>query len=88
MRRSAVSISGKVFGSPNGPATLTEITRHEVGHCLGLGHANFDDLMDPYVGGANQISTRGVEGVLKAQHWALKENASSPYQSSLGSVNC
>ena len=74
-----LQVSGKVFGTPNGPETLGEIARHELGHCLGLGHANFDDLMDPTVGGQADISRCDVEAVRQANHWYFIDQADTPH---------
>ena len=41
-------------------------------------HANFDDLMDPYVGGSDKISSCNVEGVKAANHWKLADGVSAP----------
>ena len=74
VRHVNLSISGSAFGNPNLLATITEITAHEGGHAIGLGHANFPNLMDPVVGGVTAISTCDVQGVLAANAWALVDN--------------
>lgn len=83
-----LTISLKSFGSPNDQDTVAEITRHEMGHALGLGHANFDDLMDPTVGGVNTISSCDVDGVAEAQHWKLVDASSTPHQPHVNHVGC
>jgi len=83
-----LSISGKAFGSPNKQATIAEITRHEMGHALGLNHANFDDLMDPTVGGKDTISSCDVEGVKEANHWKLVDKVSDPHHPHVDHVGC
>ena len=83
-----IQISGKAFGDPNNQATIGEIARHEVGHALGVGHATFDDLMDPVVGGVATISSCDVAGVLEANRWVLLDNGPIPIASSLDEVDC
>ena len=84
----SLSISGSAFGSPSNQATIAEIVRHEMGHALGLGHANFDDLMDPWVGGANVISACDVAGVQEANHWKLVDLEVTPHIPHVTSVSC
>lgn len=89
VRSVKVAISGQAFGRPNNAATVAEITRHEVGHALGLGHANFDDLMDPTVGGASAISACDVTGVRTANAWAFDTNPlTGPTQPSVTQITC
>lgn len=83
-----LTISGSAFGDPNNQATIAEITRHEMGHALGLGHANFDDLMDPTVGGVNTISACDVEGVKAANHWKLVDGVNTPHRPHVTHVGC
>ena len=84
----ALSISGKAFGSPNNQETIAEITRHEMGHALGINHANFDDLMDPFVGGVDKISSCDVKAVEEANHWKLVENDPLPHEPHEDHVGC
>ncbi|HET7642233.1 MAG TPA: M57 family metalloprotease [Nitrososphaeraceae archaeon] len=45
-----ISISKKSYGVTLDKETLEHVTKHEIGHALGLGHANFKDtLMSPNV---------------------------------------
>lgn len=83
-----ISVSLKAFGRINDQATLGEVMRHELGHALGLGHANFDDLMDANVGGANTVSSCDVAGVAAAQHWALVDGQTSPHYAHVNHVGC
>ena len=84
----SVSISLKAFGQVNDQATLGEVTRHEMGHVLGLSHANFDDLMDPTVGGESAIRGCDIEGVIQANQWKLVVNDPSPSLPSYDQVIC
>ena len=71
-------ISGMAFGDPSNQATIGEITRHEMGHALGIGHANFSDLMDPTVGGVFTISLCDVDAVEAANQWILLGGSIEP----------
>lgn len=85
-----LTISGKAFGDPNNAATITQITKHELGHALGLGHANFDgDLMSTTVqGGTNVISACDIEGVKQANHWFIVDVVDTPHIPHVSSVIC
>lgn len=83
-----LTISLKAFGSLNDQATIAEITRHEMGHALGLGHANFDDLMGPTVGGVNTVSSCDVDGVVAAQHWKLADGLNEAHKPHVTHVGC
>lgn len=52
-----------------------QIVKHEIGHVLGLGHANFDNsLMSTHVhSGSGIISSCESEAVYEANHWKLNQ---------------
>ena len=81
-------ISGMAFGDPSNQATIGEITRHEMGHALGIGHANFSDLMDPTVGGVTTISLCDEDAVQAANHWKLVDGLSEPHVPHVDHVDC
>jgi len=85
-----LTISGQAFGDPNDAATIEQITKHELGHGLGLGHADFDgDLMSTTVqGGSNLISACDIQGVIEANHWFLFDLVATPHQPHVSSVAC
>ncbi|MFZ0555871.1 MAG: matrixin family metalloprotease, partial [Nitrososphaeraceae archaeon] len=61
---------------------------HEIGHVLGLGHANFEDLMNPLVtSDKDEISLCDVNGVLKTNELASKKYAIPSLQTSFGEKN-
>jgi hypothetical protein len=84
-----ISISGKAFGLPNNAALIDQITKHEMGHGLGLGHADFKDLMATTVSGGNStISDCDLEGVLDAQDWRFVDDSATPSPPPSSSVAC
>lgn len=85
-----LTISGSAFGNPNNVNTVKQITKHEMGHALGLGHANFNgDLMSTTVsGGSETISACDVNGVLEANHWKLVDGFDAPHIPHVDHVHC
>lgn len=85
-----IQISGSAFGNPNNQDIIAQITKHETGHALGLGHANFNgDLMSTTVQSGNgEVSTCDVQGVLEANHWALVDGAITPHHPHVDHVHC
>jgi predicted Zn-dependent protease len=85
----AITISKSAFGNSLGSNKLQQISMHELGHALGLGHANFNgDLMSPVLNTeAKVISKCDVSGVLQANQWKFESN-NSPQPPHLDHVNC
>jgi matrixin len=83
-------ISGSAFGAPNNVDTVEQITKHEMGHSLGLGHANFDgDLMSTTVqSGTGTISSCDVQGVSEANHWKLVDGSDEAHHPHVTHVHC
>lgn len=83
-----LQLSGMAFGQ-SALDTLEEVATHELGHCLGLGHADFDnDLMSPTVNGVKTITSCHIEGVKEANHWKLVDGDTTPHPPHVTSVDC
>ncbi len=86
-----IQISGSSFGLQNDTATVEEITTHELGHALGLGHhTNQDDLMGTTVGyeggGPSSCDLRGFEEV---HAWLTDGDENiGPYIIGYNSITC
>jgi matrixin len=76
------------------PSKIETITKHEIGHALGIGHSNLiSDLMYPVINRRTNtdISDCDIHAVSEANSWKLLEssnNNSDPQPTSLGRVHC
>jgi hypothetical protein len=75
-----VVLSKGIFGERFQSSALEQIARHEIGHVLGLGHANFGgSLMSESTSGElGNISSCEINGVLAANHWKLVDGGGNP----------
>src|SRR4030095_9131917 len=71
-----ITISKSVQDYDFDTAALEQIAKHEMGHALGLGHANFDgNLMAERVNeGTATVSKCEINAVIEANYWKLGDN--------------
>ena len=85
-----ISLAEKAFGKQLNKNVIEYIAKHEFGHALGLGHANFNEsLMSSLVyHSLNKISNCEREAVMEANKWKLIDNDSSPKISKIKKYFC
>ena len=85
-----MTISKSAFGTDFDTKTVEQIAKHEMGHALGLGHANFEgNLMTELVNdGTETIDDCEIKSVNEANQWKLKDGSDSPYAPSKYDVEC
>jgi hypothetical protein len=76
--------------APANAGGLEQITKHELGHALGVGHVNFDgDIMSPIVNPqSSPLSGCDVNGVTEANRWQTMEGRPSARRPSTTQVPC
>ena len=76
--------------SPVNAGAIEQIAKHEVGHALGLGHANWDgDLMSPLVQPTPApIPLCDINAVRQANSWKMVDNGRRPKPASASQSAC
>jgi hypothetical protein len=80
--KSFVMLSKGAFGFGFSDSQIEQIAKHEMGHVLGLGHANFDgNLMAVHVNrGSGQVANCEIDAVYKANEWWFEKEPNSRLQ--------
>ena len=80
-----ILLAEKAFGKQLNKNIIEYIAKHEFGHALGIGHANFkESLMSALVYNSfNKITDCEREAVKEANDWKLIDNDSSPERSKI-----
>ena len=76
MDKAEITISRTIQAFDFDTSTIEQIAKHEMGHALGLGHANFDGnlMADSVNDGTDTISDCEIKAVVEANYWKLGEN--------------
>jgi hypothetical protein len=71
-----ITIYKEPYGYKFDTSAIEQVVKHEMGHALGLGHANFDgNLMAEKVNdGTDNISDCEIKAVIEANYWKLRSN--------------
>ena len=85
IRKSHITISKESYDNEFSPPQIEQIVKHELGHVLGMGHANFNgNLMSTRVDtGSGAITACEIEAVNTANAWKINGDGSSmhnPYE--------
>ncbi len=90
IRKSLITISEESYSHEFSPAQIEQVTKHELGHTLGLGHANFNgNLMTERVDtGSGTITSCEIEAVKTANSWKLKDYGYAMHAPEEENVQC
>jgi len=90
LRKADLTISKEAYNNAFSQAQLEQIVKHELGHALGMGHANFNgNLMSLRVDtGSGIIAPCEIDAVNTANAWKLIEDGSYMHTPTEEFVNC
>ena len=85
-----ISISRSAFGNTLSFSKIQQLTEHEIGHALGIGHTNFNgDLMSVILSGKSRaISKCDINALLEANQWKIVEHSNAPHAPLRNYINC
>jgi Matrixin len=85
-----ILLAEKAFGKQLNKNLIEYIAKHEIGHALGLGHANFNEsIMSSLVYHSyNEISDCEREAIAEANKWKLIDNQPLPKTSQIKQYYC
>ena len=86
-----ITISRSAFGDTFDSNKIKQLTQHEIGHALGLGHTNFNgDLMSVIVDNnkTGSISKCDIDAILEANQWKVVDSGVTPYHPQVDRMDC
>ena len=85
-----ITLARTGFGSPIDSSETTQIAMHEIGHALGLGHANFaGDIMAPAINyQSDSISKCDINAVIAANNWKIGDSSMSAQPPHTNHIAC
>jgi hypothetical protein len=88
IRKVEITIEGDP--APGNAGGIEQITKHEMGHALGLGHVNFDgDIMSPIVNPqSSPLSGCDLNGVIEANRWQTMDGRPAARRPSATQIAC
>lgn len=88
--KAQITLARMGFGSPIDASETMQIALHEIGHALGLGHANFaGDIMAPAINyQSDSISKCDISAVLTANDWKVGGSSMSAEPPATNRIRC
>jgi hypothetical protein len=91
-RRLVLRVDVGIDGGPPpvNAGAIEQIAKHEIGHALGIGHANWDgDLMSPLVNPTPApIPACDINAVIQANSWRMVDHARRPKPATTSQAAC